>query len=50
MAPRGAIRARRGTNPSTERDAGSHSVERIIGLFLLIRKMGSSKGYAWRIF
>jgi hypothetical protein len=33
MATRGAIHAGRGTSPSMERDAGSHSVDRIVGLF-----------------
>jgi hypothetical protein len=33
MAARGATRAGRGTSPSTRRDAGSHSVDRIVRVF-----------------
>jgi hypothetical protein len=33
MATRGAIHAGRGTSPSMERDAGSHSVHRIVRVF-----------------
>jgi hypothetical protein len=33
MATRGAIHAGRGTSPSMERDAGSHSVDRIVRVF-----------------
>jgi hypothetical protein len=36
MAARGAIHAGRGTSPSMERDAGSHSVHRIVRLFCLL--------------
>jgi hypothetical protein len=32
MAARGAIRGRERKRPSTERDAGSHSVDRIVRL------------------
>jgi hypothetical protein len=37
MATRGAIHAGRGTSPSMERDAGSHSVDRIVRLFYLMK-------------
>jgi hypothetical protein len=33
MAARGVTPAGRGTNPSRRQDAGSHSVDRIVGLF-----------------
>jgi hypothetical protein len=36
MAARGAIHAGRGTSPSMERDAGSHSVDRIVRVFCLL--------------
>jgi hypothetical protein len=35
MAARGTIHAGRGTSPSMERDAGSHSVDRIVRFFCL---------------
>jgi hypothetical protein len=36
MATRGTIHAGRGTSPSMERDAGSHSVDRIVRIILCL--------------
>jgi hypothetical protein len=36
MAARGAIHAGRGTSPSMERDAGSHSVDRIVRAIFVV--------------
>jgi hypothetical protein len=41
MAARGAIHAGRGTSPSMERDAGSHSVDRIVGLVISRCQIGA---------